>query len=224
MDDSVLELGTALEELEDVLGEVVPDVADTLQPGLTDEQIDTLSVSLRPFHLPQDLRTMYRWHNGQIPHGPGMHRPIFHVADFLPLNAALECYTGWRQALPGWNPLWFPAFGWTDGLLVVLSRGPNDLAGGLWQFAGENPDVSTAFDSIVSLVCTATAAWGEPGHIEVEYLGPDTTMLRDYNPSSIRPDGRPRLTLSLHSSDDWPDDWLAAIETSEPSGSGHQSR
>jgi hypothetical protein len=44
----------------------------------------------------------------------------------------------------------------------------------------------------------------------LEFLGPDTTMLYRYNPSSIRPDGRPRLTLSMYDTAAWPEEWLEA--------------
>jgi hypothetical protein len=37
-----------------VLGEFVPDLADTLQPGLTDEQVDTLSA-------PHFVRSIFPW-------------------------------------------------------------------------------------------------------------------------------------------------------------------
>jgi hypothetical protein len=106
--------------------------------------------------------------------------------------------------------LWFPAFGWRDGLLVILRHDPGDLAGGLWRFAGEDPDMSTTYDTILSLMRTAMAAWREADHVELEFLDPDTTMLHDLNPISIRPDGRPRVTLSMHDTEEWPEEWLAA--------------
>ena len=220
--EPVHELEAVLHELENVLRAVVPDLADTLQPGLTDEQIDALSEPLFPFRLPLDLRAMYRWHDGQVPHAPGPHRPVFHEAGFLPLAAAIESYEGWSRAHPRWNPLWFPAFGWRDGLLVILRRDSRDLAGGLWGFAGEAPDMSTAYDSVLSLTRTAIAAWREADHVEFEFLGPDTTMLHDYNPSSVRPDGRPRLTLSMYDTERWPKEWLEAA-THHPPTPGYRT-
>ena len=206
-DDAINRLHLALSEFDQALDGSAPAVRNMLRPGLTDEAIDALSVPLLPFVLPDDLRALYRWHNGQYPHSPGPHTPLFHDADFLPLEAAVESYNVWIQVHLNWNPLWFPAFGSRWGLLVTLSRDPHVLAGELWEFDGENTEISTAYDSILGLVRTATAAWREADHIEGDFLGPDAAMRRAHNPSSVRPDGKPRLTVSMFATDDWPDDW-----------------
>ena len=208
--DAINPLHLALNEFEVVLDGSAPAVRNALRPGLTDEAIDALSASLLPFVLPYDLRALYRWHNGQYPYSPGPHMPLFHDADFLPLEAAVESYNVWIQVHLNWNPLWFPAFGARSGLLVTLSQDTSALAGELWAFDGENTEISTAYDSILGLVRTATAAWREADHIEPDFLGPDADMRRAHNPSSIRPDGAPRLTVSMLETGDWPDDWIEA--------------
>src|SRR3712207_5050248 len=52
-----------LQRLEHVLRERAPAVAESLQPGLTDERITEIE-SAAGFRLPEDLRSVYRWHNG----------------------------------------------------------------------------------------------------------------------------------------------------------------
>ena len=208
--DAINRLHLALNEFDVVLGRSAPAVRNMLRPGLTDEAIDALSAPLLPLVLPDNLRALYRWHNGQYPHSPGSHTPLFHDADFLPLEAAVESYNVWIQVHLNWNPLWFPAFGSRWGLLVTLSQDPHVLAGEIWAFDGENTEISTAYDSILGLVRTATAAWREADHIEPDFLGPDAEMRRAHNPSSVRPDGKPRLTVSMFDIDDWPGDWIEA--------------
>lgn len=116
----------------------------------------------------------------------------------------------WREAHLNWNPLWFPAFGAGWGLLVILSQDTDVMTGRLWEFDGEETDISTAYDSILGLVQTVIAAWREADHIEPDFLGSDTDMRRAHNPSSVRPDGTPQLTVSMFDTDDWPEDWLEA--------------
>ena len=119
--DAINRLLLALNEFDVVLGGSAPAVRNMLRPGLTDEAIDALSAPLLPFVLPSDLRALYRWHNGQDPHSPGPHTPLFHDADYLPLEAAVESYNVWIQVHLNWNPLWFRAFGSRWGLLVTPS-------------------------------------------------------------------------------------------------------
>ena len=204
-------LRTALIEFDEALSEFAPEVQVTLQPGLDDQTIGVLSALLHPLALPRDLQVLYGWHNGQYPHSPGPHIPIFHDADFLPLETAVESYTEWKKVHPIWNPLWFPAFGATGGLLVILRDNPNALTGPLWAFDREDTYLSTSYDSILGLVQTATAAWREADHLDPEFLGPDFALIRDYNSSSVRPDGMPRVTLSMFDSDTWPPDWQEAF-------------
>ena len=54
-----------LARLQSVLETNVPMVAQSLQPGLTDVQISALETE-GGFHLSDDLRSFYKWHNGTV--------------------------------------------------------------------------------------------------------------------------------------------------------------
>lgn len=203
-------LRAALDELDDVLGDNAPDVHDTLQPGLAAATVDALSAGLDPLVLPRDLRLLYGWHNGQYPHSPGPHTPLFHHADFLPLERAIESYALWRRVLSNWCPLWFPAFGSRSGLLVVLDQHTDDTDGRLWEFTGEDTHISTAHDSILALVHAATDTWRTADLVDRDFMGIDDSVRREHSPASVRPNGRPQVILSMFETDDWPADWVAA--------------
>lgn len=75
-----------LQRLEQILQERAPAVANALQPGLTDEQITDIETA-GGFHLSEDLRALYKWHNGMSRDGPLDFIPG-HL--FLPLDGAVD--------------------------------------------------------------------------------------------------------------------------------------
>jgi cell wall assembly regulator SMI1 len=58
-----------LARLQKTLEAKTPALARHLQPGLTDEAIRQLEAT-GGFKLPEDIRALYRWHNGQAPDSP----------------------------------------------------------------------------------------------------------------------------------------------------------
>lgn len=56
-------LTEALDQLDHVLNQVAPDVANRLQPGLTRTDIEQ-TISKFSWSLPQDGYALYQWHNG----------------------------------------------------------------------------------------------------------------------------------------------------------------
>lgn len=56
-------LTEALDQLDHVLNQVAPDVANRLQPGLTRTDIEQ-AISKFSWSLPQDGYALYQWHNG----------------------------------------------------------------------------------------------------------------------------------------------------------------
>lgn len=75
-----------LQRLEIVLRERAPTIADSLQPGLTKEQISEIE-SRYNIRLTDDLRSFYRWHNGMSATGP---RDFIPGHRFLPLEEAAK--------------------------------------------------------------------------------------------------------------------------------------
>lgn len=75
-----------IQRLEQILQERAPAVVDALQPGLTDEQITDIETA-SGFQLSDDLRALYKWHNGMSPDGP---RDFIPGHRFLSLQEAVE--------------------------------------------------------------------------------------------------------------------------------------
>lgn len=87
-------LAGSLTELDAWLAKHLPDVAASLNPGASDEQLDRLA-SIIGAPLPADYRALYRWHNGQDASGVGTHGPWFGL--FFPSLDRVEAI--WRSWL-----------------------------------------------------------------------------------------------------------------------------
>jgi cell wall assembly regulator SMI1 len=87
-----------------------PDVLNNLQPGASDEQIQQLEESLG-IEVPEDVKQLYRLHNGQAVGTPGFLRGN----EFLSLEKIVDDWRGWIE-INGefetegiyWNPKWLP--------------------------------------------------------------------------------------------------------------------
>lgn len=82
-----------------------PSTIDSLQPGLTIEEIESIVKDL-PFRLTQEVIELYQWRNGMIDDGSC----FFSAFRFLPLEEAIEelklMEEAWGLSLPlGWFPL-----------------------------------------------------------------------------------------------------------------------
>lgn len=98
------ELVNLLEEFEALLSKHHPDVSSKLRPGVDPKQIDKLNEILAPLMLPDDLTTLFLWHNGIENDGF-----LFGFPDFYSIEEALQQY---RQTIDilgefGWCKAWF---------------------------------------------------------------------------------------------------------------------
>lgn len=84
-----------LAKYEVFLRDECPDVFAALQLGLTDGEIDQLETQYG-FKLTEDLRALYRWHNGTA-HDVGL--AAFPDHEFLPLDYSLETRKAMRKQL-----------------------------------------------------------------------------------------------------------------------------
>jgi HEAT repeat protein len=98
-----------LRELELELSRAAPGIAATLLPRLPLESIDRLLEEL-PQPVPQDLRTLYSWHDGTDYDYGAYRAEIFRGGMFLPLHEALANRAGGMESASGWDERWLPIF------------------------------------------------------------------------------------------------------------------
>ncbi len=71
-----------------------PSLLDLIQPGASDAQISELE-SLLSIQLPEDVRSSYRIHNGQVPHTYGLISGL----EFLSLERIKDEWLVWKELL-----------------------------------------------------------------------------------------------------------------------------
>lgn len=137
-----------------------PTWKDTLQPGLSDREIDRLAEPLAPFKLPEELRALYRWRNGET--GGGLFD-----REFQPLERAIEDYQFGLEELD-LNPL---LFGFCDSnndrYAVELLASP-ETSSGVFSLPHGDPDVYLTFISIERMAATLLRAHQEGGYVLLE--------------------------------------------------------
>jgi cell wall assembly regulator SMI1 len=234
------ELERALDSFDAVFQEVRPDLYPRLRPGLSAEQIRLLEARLAPYWLPKDLVVLYAWHDGWDASAGGEYVNLLPSGRFNPLSEAVEQYAQWcsmnEQQEDTWNPLWFPAFGDSNGEFVELHDEPEEPAGvlwsggALWSFDSHDAVVWTSYDSVASLFRASTTLWME-GLMPFEGVYPDGVIgwVASYNRRTQRPDvvargarapvtGHQYREISRFPSlGEWPTTWLVAAGLVEPS-------
>ena len=114
-----------LARLQTVLESNAPIVAAALQPGLSDAQIATLE-SQGGFHLSDDLRALYRWHNGGTNDTIG----LLVGQRFVPLDEAVEARSLVAKEVASGSGVQRAAYsvfaGHRSGWIQVLDDGAGD--------------------------------------------------------------------------------------------------
>ncbi len=209
------ELQATLDELDGLIRTTRPELYGRLRPGLSVQEIDGHAASLRPYHLPSDLVTLYRWHDGWESYADGEYRPLLPDAQFNSLAEAVVQYRAWWEDLgaDGWHPLWFPAFGDQSGELVALELEPGRAAGGLLSFHPEY-DLSTSYDSVAALFATTVECWRSgllPPDDPTFFPPAILKIIARHNPRSRTEAGVPRQEISRSATRDWPAAWKEVL-------------
>jgi hypothetical protein len=89
---------SALEEIEGHFRRMGAPVLDYLLPGLTDAEMDALTEP-HGFHLPDDVRAWWAWHNGALAHLP---ESSGHIRGFQPSHRWLTIQSGGPMASLDW--------------------------------------------------------------------------------------------------------------------------
>ena len=90
-----------------------PQLSSYLQPGLS--SIEVYRRAPLPFKLPQEVLTLYKWHNGTHQNESEPEQELFYYHEFMTIEAAYEVYQ-WRmqfnaeQEFEVFDPHLFPLF------------------------------------------------------------------------------------------------------------------
>jgi hypothetical protein len=115
-----------LARLQTVLEQRAPHVARSLQPGISDERVRELENQGR-FHLSEDLRALYRWHNGMSTNGTGEFVPMGY---FWSLESVVEERNAVHAQVEAGTPVQRVAFkilaGQTKPWVAIFPDGAGD--------------------------------------------------------------------------------------------------
>ena len=178
------ELDAALLHLTTVLGRVKAPAVDALQPGLATEAIERLTAGL-PFALPDELRSLYRWHNGSMP--AIAENSLFPGGGFPPLADAVRSYEdfreGARRAAEGtaidadliYDSRWFPVFFSYGNSVYVVDCGHAEGAGSVLDLLVEDTSqCELAAETLAAFIEGVATRWERGAY----YL--DHQPLEDY--------------------------------------------
>jgi hypothetical protein len=147
--DQQVELANLLIEFDAYLEQHCRDVCEQLRPGANDDQIDQLNQLFHPLKLPEDLVTLYKWHNG-IQYG-GF---LFGDPELFSIEDALREY---RDAIEfgiesGWCTAWF-TFSYASRMywLVPMSEATS-MEAPLLRYSIEVGDVVVEHSSIKNMI------------------------------------------------------------------------
>jgi hypothetical protein len=119
---------------------------EVMEPGLTDEQIDEFAAPLG-FPLPDELRTLYRWHGGSGRHEMAWLRAL------RPLDLAVTSSLKDRASSDDWRPGWIQILSERPAVLVdCLANDPHGPAP-VWNHHVEiDPPTRPSFASVGDMV------------------------------------------------------------------------
>ncbi|MBM7844679.1 SMI1/KNR4 family protein [Herpetosiphon giganteus] len=199
---SLIEL---LAEFEHFLAQYAPDRYAQLEPGISEAQLEQLNALLAPLHLPDDVATLYRWHNGTT-HGA----TLFGHLDFLPLQEALARYREYNELgleFP-WCTVWFPICESYDRRLIALVEQASDHAPVFWNDS-HDPTIAVDYSSITTMMATYLAAY-QTGVIAIDPAGwwsCDDEGLAALRAIHDSPAHDQRISYDIYEPEDWPAAW-----------------
>ncbi|MEO0685067.1 MAG: hypothetical protein AAFY76_08495, partial [Cyanobacteria bacterium J06649_11] len=157
-----------------------PSTIESLQPGLTIEEIDEKVKDL-PFRLTQEVYELYQWRNGMIDDGSC----FFRYYRFIPLEETLEesnlFEEAWGLSLPFG---WFPLFEFEGDFFAVIGAEENTENS---PILNTYEDTYIAYKNLTNMMlyiaeCYETGAYyiGESGDLEEDRIAAKNILLK-YN-------------------------------------------
>ncbi|ELS32634.1 MULTISPECIES: SMI1/KNR4 family protein [Pseudanabaena] len=144
-----MSLTNALSRIDTFLSQNYPTQFAEWGDGLSEEKINDLVKDL-PFVFPEELRELYKWHNGSGDHW------ICVVFPFSSLEDAIKDYKIISTFPNSWKVNSFPLFSYEDDILFV-DCGKNDLP--VWYMYWENGSTEIFWSSITKMILTIAEAF-----------------------------------------------------------------
>jgi|GEM_PF-801097 len=181
-----------------------PELALSLQPGLTRAEIDQQIMGL-PFTLPEEVYELYQWRNGDR---NWEYCGLLPGYGLLPLSQAIEEYTQIQQYQDDlrdnhpeevWQKPWFPVlmFDGKEYLLVVCETEKQEASPVWWLFLEDG--VTLKYPSLTSLFLMAAECY-ETGayYLQNKYLEQNEEQVRQ-----IQQKYNPEIAISTPSIPSW---------------------
>lgn len=209
--ESQTDLVALLNEFDELLKTEHPGIYAKLNDGVTDEQIDKLNALLAPLQLPDDLITLYKWHNGA-----GNNNFLFGFPDLLSLEDTLLEY---RQSMElagdlGWCRAWYPiAYESRVYWLATLSESAQS-ASPIYYMDIEDSDVQLLHQSVTAMIACYIEAYrssviSQDDISEFYDIGHDAfkRLRLKYSPKAFTYPDHTDASFSFFESDQWPAEW-----------------
>ncbi len=130
--------------------------ADMVQPGIAPDDVEAAVAPAGP--APEDLVSMYGRHDGvDLPVGrtlgDGHVIPGYY---WLPIEEAVEHYSGFAALADYWPPSWFPILAdGGGGYLAVICDAQSEDYGAVVEYLPGEPEHELVYDSVSMLLATA---------------------------------------------------------------------
>lgn len=143
-------VSSALTDLGRSMASMFGPCATRLRPGLTTDEIGELEIQLLPYHLPEDVRRLYMWHDGA-------EEPVELVPGFRFLSLR-EAIAEYRQQFAlnggteGWNPLWFPLLSAQGDLYLTVMSARREPHSCLYLSCNQDTELYYTYPDLRSFV------------------------------------------------------------------------
>lgn len=164
-----------------------PRSASGFQPGLSSEEIEE-RLDVLPFCVSQEVKELYRWHNGDV-----MCSPIFGYLSFLDLDTACEISESLNGIYPQSRYI-FPVFDF-DGEYFAIECGEDMTIANSVFHVSDCHELSFAFINLTSMMlalaeCYETGVYAvkENGKIDVDVINAVEfgRIRQKYNPGTVK--------------------------------------
>lgn len=205
---------TKLLLLEQAIDSNIPECKGLFKPGISEEKLTSLEAEIHLFRFSEDVRMLYRWHDGA-------EEPLQIIPgySFLTLEEAITEYKAQLEldgGSEGYNPLWFPLFSYQgDNYCVILSK-DEQLETKMYFNAIEDTEIRIEYSNLETMIDIATHCFNSYAYIfDEEYLEKDPKIFNQILEDSGEKERTKQLDtlgdFSKYFTTNWPTEWRDAI-------------